>query len=299
MSLSVLIRPVGSFFNARVGDLDDLQPGTIAMAGIYCDHFAGGTPGGRFAARQMRYASAGPNKPYRTEDLIDLGDLNVFPLDPARNGAILTEQCTRILATGARLLTLGGDYSVSPSLFAGLCAARPDQTIGLIRISRRLDLGDVIDDAPRRHTATTRIAAQITDGLQNVALLGAEGVHAVEEHEWATEAAFVPLAKLIDESDASRAKRRAQLTKRCDAFCLSVDADVLPTRLSRTAHRSRGHGLSVEQLLSLLESFHGLPIRVAELTGHVPDLDLPGQISSAAHAAVGYALVETLRAATL
>lgn len=296
--MSVPIRPVGSFFNAPVGDLDDLQPGTIAMAGIYCDHFAGGTPGGRFAARQIRYACARPNTSFVTEGLIDLGDLNVFPLDAERNAAILTEQCTRILATGARLLTLGGDYSVSPALFAGLCAASPGQTVGLVRISRHLDLGDVIDDAARRNTATTRIAAQIPDGLQNVALLGAEGLHAAEEHEWATEAAFAPLAKLVNESDASRAKRRAQLTKRCDALFLSVDADVLPTRLSRTAHQSRGHGLSVERLLSLLESFHGLPIRVAELTGHLPDLDLPGQISSAAHAAVGYALAETLRAAT-
>ena len=295
--MSVPIRPVGSFFNAPLGDLDDLQPGTIAMAGVYCDHYAGGTPGGRLAARQIRYASSGPNASLMTDDLIDLGDLNVFPLDPVRNQAILTEQCTRILETGARLLTLGGDYSVSPALFAGLCAASASQTIGLIRISRRLDLGDVVEDSPRRDSATTRIAAQIPGGLQNIALLGAEGVHAAEEFEWATEAAFVPLGALIDESDTSRAKRRARLIKGCDAIFLSVDADVLPTWLSRTANQSRGHGMSVDQLLTLLENLQGLPILAAELTGHLPDLDLPGQFSSAANAAVGYALAETLRAA--
>ena len=59
MNVSASIRPVGSFFNAPVGDLDDLQPGTIALTGVYCDHFSGGTPGGRLAARQIRYASLG------------------------------------------------------------------------------------------------------------------------------------------------------------------------------------------------------------------------------------------------
>jgi hypothetical protein len=48
----------------------------------------------------------------------------------------------------------------------------------------------------------------------------------------------------------------------------------------------------------MLEMLQGLPIRAADLTGHLPELDLPGQISSASNAAVGYALAEILRAAT-
>ena len=57
-------RPASSFFGAPVGDIEDLQPGSIAAIGVYCDHFCAGNPGGRFAARQMRYTStvagAGP-----------------------------------------------------------------------------------------------------------------------------------------------------------------------------------------------------------------------------------------------
>lgn len=297
MSAAVPIHPVGSFFNAPVGDLGDLRPGTIAMAGVYCDHYSGGTPGGRLAARQLRYASSGSGTSLAADDMIDLGDLNVFPLDPAGNDAILTEQCTRIIATGARLLTLGGDYSVSPALFAGLRAANPSQSIGLIRISRRLDLGDVIEDSPRRDTATTRIAAQIPGGLRNMALLGTAGAQSSESYEWATDALFVPLPTLIDESDASRSRRRDQLMECCDAYFLSVDADALNTWLSRTALQNRGRGMSTDQLLAVLESLQGLPIRAADLTGHLPDLDLPGQVSSASNAAIGYALTEILRAA--
>jgi arginase family enzyme len=85
---------------------------------------------------------------------------------------------------------------------------------------------------------------------------------------------------------------------RCDAIYLSVDADVLNPWLSRTAILSGDRGISTEQLLTTLEMLHGLPIHAADLTGHLPELDLPGQISSASNAAVGYALAKILRAAT-
>ncbi len=298
MNVAAPIRPVGSFFDAPIGDLDDLRSGTIAMAGVYCDHYSGGMPGGRLAARQLRYASSGQGISLRTDDMIDLGDLNVFPLDPVGNEAILTEQCTRILATGANFLALGGDYSVSPALFAGLRAASPGKSIGLIRISRRLDLSDVFEATPRRDTATTRIAAQIPNGLSNVALLGAAGLQSAEEYEWATDALFAPRTELHDVNGASLSICRDKMMDCCDAIFLSVDADALNTRISQTAIQSDGRGMSTERLLAVLETLQDLPVRVADLTGHLPDLDLPGQFSSAAIAVVGYALAEILRAAT-
>ena len=298
MNVSAPIRPVGSFFNAPVGDLDDLRPEMIALTGVYCDHFSGGTPGGRFAARQMRYASSGKAISLDTANMVDIGDLNVFPLDPAGNEAILAEQCTRILATGAGLIAFGGDYSVSPALFAGFHAASLGKSVGLIRISKRLDLCVVTQNLPRRDTATTRIASQIPNGLTNVALLGATGLQSTDEHDRATGALFVPRAKLYDQSDTSLSACRAQMMDRCDAIYLSVDADALNPWLSRTAIRNGDPGISTEQLLAMLKMLQGLPVRAADLTGHLPDLDLPGQISSASNAAIGYALAEILRAAT-
>lgn len=297
MNLAAPIRPVGSFYNAAVGDLNDLRPGTIALTGVYCDHFSGGTPGGRLAARQMRYASSGSAVCLDTDDMVDIGDLNVFPLDSAANEAILTEQSTRILATGARLLAFGGDYSVSPALFAGFHNSHLGQSVGLIRISRRLDLSVAAENLSRRDTATMRIAAQIPDGLANVALLGAMGLQPAEEHELATRALFVPHAQLCDQSDAALAACRAELMDRCDAIYLSVDADMLHPWLSRTARQSGDRGVSTTQLLAKLKTLQGLPVRAADLTGHLPDLDLPGHMSSASNAAVGYAIAEILRAA--
>jgi agmatinase len=298
MNVSAPIRPVGSFFNAPVGDLDDLRPEMIALTGVYCDHFSGGTPGGRLAARQMRYASSGKAISLDTDNMVDIGDLNVFPLDPAGNEAILAEQCTRILAPGAGLIAFGGDYSVSPALFAGFHAASLGKSVGLIRISKRLDLCVVTQNSPRRDAATTRIASQIPNGLTNVALLGATGLQSTEEYERATGALFVPRAKLYDQSDSSLSACRAQMMDLCDAIYLSVDADALNPWLSRTAIRSGDRGISTEQLLAMLKMLQGLPVRAADLTGHLPDLDLPGQISSASNAVIGYALAEILRAAT-
>jgi len=57
---------------------------------------------------------------------------------------------------------------------------------------------------------------------------------------------------------------------RCDVIYLSVDADALNPWLSRAAIQSGYRGISTEHLLAMLEMLQGLPIRAADLTGHLP-----------------------------
>ena len=72
-----------SFLCAPVGDLDRLGPGIVALAGLFLDHGDQTAFGRRFAARQLRYACALDRIRSRAA-CVDLGDLNVFPLEPAR-----------------------------------------------------------------------------------------------------------------------------------------------------------------------------------------------------------------------
>ena len=98
------LRPCPSFFGAEMGDLEDLHPGVVACSGVFCDHFGSRSPGGRFFARQLRYCSSDPwtrNKlGYTANGIIDVGDLNVFPLEPTRLGEVLREQTRRVIETG-------------------------------------------------------------------------------------------------------------------------------------------------------------------------------------------------------
>ena len=155
VDLPLSMQSVPSFFGAPIGDIEDLSEEKIAVAGLFCDHFSGGEPGARYAARQLRYASLpllthGPNiSP--PNNIIDVGELNVFPTEPLKTLSILKEQSFRINQTGAKLLALGGDYSLIPALVSGHLQARPDRYLKIIRISRNLDAAEISN--PQKKTA--------------------------------------------------------------------------------------------------------------------------------------------------
>lgn len=99
---------IPSFLGAPVGDLEDLVPGQVAMAGYFCDNLDRPTAEQRYLARQLRYASRPGTTP---ANAIDLGDVNVFPLEPDKHYSAVTSQCVAVLETGARMVLVGGDYS--------------------------------------------------------------------------------------------------------------------------------------------------------------------------------------------
>lgn len=99
---------IPSFLGAPVGDLEDLVPGQVAMAGYFCDNLDRPAAEQRYLARQLRYASRPANA---SSNAIDLGDVNVFPLEPDKHFAAVTSQCAAVLKTGARMVLIGGDCS--------------------------------------------------------------------------------------------------------------------------------------------------------------------------------------------
>jgi len=99
---------IPSFLGVRVGDLEDLMPNQIAIAGYFCDNLDQPVAGQRYLARQLRYASGPDNAP---TNAIDLGDVNVFPLEPEKHFSAVISQCKAVLKTGARMVLVGGDTS--------------------------------------------------------------------------------------------------------------------------------------------------------------------------------------------
>lgn len=293
------LRPAATFFGAPTGDIEDLGDGTVAIAGVYCDHFSTGAPGGRYAARQIRYTSAPATQaaPSSIDGVIDIGDFNVFPLEPARTESVLTEQCEKVIASGACLLSLGGDYSVSPALLEGISAAHGG-SIGLIRISSRVDLSQQAateNNAPTRLATTGRMASIVTGGLSNIAILGTRGPSSIEEVRRASASKVIPAARLAQDISGSVSELHDWMSL-AETFYLSVDADVLAARYGATALRGTSGGLTKDQLLAVLAVLEGMPFVAAELTGHLPKLDVAGRATTFAFAEIAFKLVELLRA---
>ncbi|MFK8049732.1 MAG: arginase family protein [Halioglobus sp.] len=99
---------IPSFLGLPVGDLEDLVLGQVAIAGYFCDNLNRPAAGQRYLARQLRYASRSGNTP---ANAIDLGDVNVFPLEPDKHFSAVISQCEAVLETGARMVLVGGDSS--------------------------------------------------------------------------------------------------------------------------------------------------------------------------------------------
>ncbi|WP_170361242.1 hypothetical protein [Ruegeria arenilitoris] len=99
---------IPSFLGMPVGDLEDLVPGQVAVAGYFCDNLDRPAAEQRYLARQLRYASQPGKAP---ANAIDLGDVNVFPLEPDKHFSAVVSQCEAVLKTGARMVLVGGDSS--------------------------------------------------------------------------------------------------------------------------------------------------------------------------------------------
>ncbi len=293
--------PVASLFWARTGTLQDLSPDLVALTGLYCDHFGGRPPAARFAARQVRYCSTESNFSdgcnLHKELLIDIGDLKVFPLDPLRTEEVISEQCEEIIDTGARLLILGGDYSLAPSLLRGALRAQPGASYGLLRLSSNMDLQSFDSeraDLPARRVTTSRIASMLPRGLDDVALLGVRGLVTTEESRRAASALLVTRDQFHEDDKSRIIDRLLCWAHRFSAVFLSVDADVLAGVAMERAALPASPGLPVEAVADILRSMHNVSIPIAHLAGHRPDFDLTGRTATETVAAVGHEMIETM-----
>lgn len=108
-------RPVASLLGAQIADLADVLPGDLCLVGLFDDHSDSLHFGARFAARQIRYASLVEGRifqPAGQPRVLDLGDLNVFPLERERNRDALVRQVGAIVECSAVPIIVGGAFDM-------------------------------------------------------------------------------------------------------------------------------------------------------------------------------------------
>ena len=293
--------PVPTFFGAGTGAVQELAPGLVALAGLYCDHFGDRPPAARYAAKQIRYYSAESNlaigRHSHKESLVDVGDLKVFPLDPVRTEEAVAEQCAEILETGARLLILGGDYSLAPALLGGALRGLPGVSFGLLRLSSNMDLQPADGERtslPGRRVTTSRIATMLRLGLRDVALLGVRGLVTTEENSRAVNTLLITAGQLQADDTLELLNRLSCWASHFSAVFVSFDVDVLTGAASERATPPARPGIPMEGIVRLLRSLHGVSIPIAHLAGHRPDFDVTGRTATQTVAAVGRELVEAM-----
>jgi len=195
--------------------------------------------------------------------ITDAGDLELGRCSPADARHAIEHGIGRLLAVGARPVSLGGDHSVTYPVLRAVRRHAPSLTI--LHIDAHPDLYDEFEGDPYSHACPfARIMEeQLADRLVQV------GIRTMTGHQRAQARRFG--AEVIEMRNIQGDLRVPLSTP----VYVSIDVDALdPAFVPGVSHREPG-GLSVRQLLSLL---HGIeePIVAADVVELNPRNDPTG-----------------------
>jgi agmatinase len=247
----------------------DQQPAAAVIQGAPYDGGSSYRAGAKDAPAAVRVASDSiESYSHRARrdlidlDLVDAGDLDLAGLEPAvvmDRIAVATERYAR---TGAMVITLGGDHSISIGTSRGLRAVFPD--LAHVVFDAHLDLRDQYDGSVLSHACGTRHMAQAGP----TCVLGVRS-GSRDEYEDA--------AKLLtawSEGLAVPAPMKHAATGR--PIFVSVDLDVLdPSILPGTGNPEPG-GPTYRELREALLGLAGLHVVGIDFAEVAPPLDASG-----------------------
>ncbi len=137
------------------------QPARVVIQGAPYDGGISHRDGARFAPLAVREASDSietwspiVRADLEDIDLADAGDLAVDGLDASKVMGIISEATERWAATGALVVTLGGDHSVSVGTSEGLRAVYPN--LCHIVFDAHMDMREDYEGNPYSHACGTR-----------------------------------------------------------------------------------------------------------------------------------------------
>ena len=291
---------LGTF--ARLPQRSEVKKADVAILGVPFDAGTTYRPGARFGPQSIRQASrllrpydpALDTEPWGTQQVVDGGDVGANPFSIPEALAAIERDVARLLAAGTRVVTLGGDHTIT--LGALRAVHHRFGPVSLVHFDAHLDTWDTYFGASITHGSFLRRAAE--EGL----FLDSASTHVgirgplygrrdlVEDAELGFR--IVHCAE-IDEMGVRGAVERIRARTQDHPLYLSIDIDVLdPSHAPGTGTPEVG-GLSTRELLALVEGLSGLSLVGADVVEVAPSYD-HAEITSLAAATVAYKLLSLL-----
>ena len=276
-ALSFLRRP----YTREIGGAD------VVVSGLPFDLATTNRPGARFGPQSIRAASTQLAEldafpwgfdPFDHLAVADWGDCYLPPGHPSAMEAAMLSHARDILATGARMLTLGGDHYITWPL---LCAhAEQHGPLALIQFDahpdtwpddgRPLDHGTMIGRAVREGVIDPERSVQI--GIRTHAPdLGITVLDAPWVHAHGPQAVLERIRAIVDNHPTY----------------LTFDIDCLDPAFAPGTGTPVAGGLSTAQALAILRGLDGVAIIGMDLVEVAPAYD-HGQITALAGATLGH-----------
>ena len=287
---------------ARLPRLDQVGRADIVVAGVPFDTGVSYRPGARFGPNHIREASrllrpynpALDVSPFELTQVADAGDIAVNPFDIAEAIETIQSAAYDLTADGTRLVTLGGDHTISLPLLRA--AAERHGPVALLHFDAHLDTWDTYFGAEFTHGTPFRRAFEEgildTEALSHVGtrgpLYGKKDLD--DDHRFGF--GIVTSADVYRQGvDEVVAKLRDRVGDR--PLYLSIDIDVLdPAHAPGTGTPEAG-GVTSRELLEIIRGFVGLNLIGADVVEVAPAYD-HAELTGVAASHLAYDLVSLL-----
>jgi arginase family enzyme len=286
-----------TFLGASLGDVEDLKEGMIAVVGVSFDLSTTGRVGARWTPVKVRETSGyygrylegtveiTTGEVLETADkskLLDLSDMNVYPLEWPKTEAALRRQMTDIASRGPIILVLGGDHFITYPLVQGYrdaIVARGGKKVGYIQFSGGLDLGysDPLWGKVWRGATARRILETGTVDPGNMVWIGVKGYQPQKELAFAQEMGLRVFSLEDIRRDGIRRVMEEALKiagDGCDSIYASVDYDVVDGGNAPGAAGTNFRGMSNVELLLAVDMLAQGNVGAMDIVGANPLLEL-------------------------
>lgn len=243
------------------------HPDRVTVVGVPLDENSSFLRGSALAPARIRAVLHAGSMNLTTEDGVDLGartdwrDRGDFDVGTGEAAFVAIErQMASLLATGTRILTLGGDHSITYPIIRAFAAVHPGLTI--LHIDAHPDLYDELDGSRRSHACP--FARIMERGL--AARLVQVGIRTMNPHQRQQAERFgVEVIAMRDFRPGLSLDLRGPIY-------VSLDLDALdPAFAPGVSHHEPG-GLSVRDVLQLLADIEE-PIVGADIVEYNPVRD--------------------------
>ena len=288
---------------ARLPRLDEVERCDVAILGVPFDTGVSYRPGARFGPAHVRQSSrllrpyhpALDVHPFGDQQVADAGDLGVnpFDLDEAIR-SIERDAAALVAATGATLLTIGGDHTIALPLLRVMHAQHGP--VAVLHFDAHLDTWDTYFGAPYTHGTPFRRAAE--EGLIDRTASCHVGIRGplYSRQDLTDDAGFGFLPIHADDFETLGVAGVAEQVRArlgTAPVYVSIDIDVLdPAHAPGTGTPEAG-GLTSRELLGVLRGLGGLHIVGADIVEVAPAYD-HAELTGIAAAHVAYDLLGLL-----
>jgi arginase family enzyme len=223
---------------------------------------------------------------YKKPRILDVGDVHVYPTDLPRTFRSLATAARDLAQTGATLIILGGDHSITFPMFAGVQeAARKvgrESTIGYIQVDHHFDFGDrsLIHGLMYHGSNARRISELPGMAAERIAFVGVGATTRLDQFRYLRQTGFnvvtaailakrevaSPLIELVD-----------RFRNRCTSVYLSIDIDVLDCATAPGTGNVTCGGMDGATLVDTLRLLADLPFSAIDLVEVAPRYDPSGR----------------------